>query len=80
MQRESPVQAKEERNSAETTRGTPDTETEVASTTTAGSSQEEHIDLVFECKIEKVQTIANILNAINISKERTVCFFQFNIF
>lgn len=36
------------------------------------SSAGDAIDLVFVCKLEKVQTIASILNAVNISKDKKV--------
>lgn len=36
------------------------------------SSGGDAIDLVFLCKLEKVQTIASILNAVNISRDKKV--------
>lgn len=49
--------------------------------TSATSSQDDTIDLVFMCKVEKSQPLAAILGAVNLSKDKsTVIFIIFSYY
>ena len=43
--------------------------------TSATSSQDDTIDLVFMCKVEKSQPLAAILGAVNLSKDKSTVIF-----